>query len=119
MKKLALLLSLSAFSIGCGGGGGPEEAMSKMKTARDKICKCADVECADKAKDEFRDWIKANRDKLKDSKPSDSFKKSYKAVEDEADACMDKLRDAAKAKEAPPAPPAPPAEPAPAAPPTP
>lgn len=103
MKKLALLLSLSAFSFGCGGGAA-DEAMSRMKTARDKICKCADLECARKAKDEFREWTKANRGKLKDSKPSDSFKKKFQAVEDEADTCMDKLRDAAKPADPAPAP---------------
>lgn len=109
MKKLALVLSLCSFTFACGGGGA-DEAMSRMKTARDKICKCSDLDCAKKAKDEFRSWMKSNRDKLKDEKPSKSFIEKFNAVEEEADACMDKLRDKDKPADPAPAPAAPPTE---------
>lgn len=108
MKLTSALFALGILAAGCGGNAA-DEAMSRMKTARDKICACKDVACAEKAQEEFEAWGKANRDKLKDSKPSESFIKKFKAVEDEADACKDKLEEAAKPAEPPPPPPAAPA----------
>lgn len=117
MKLIAAVFALSTLAIGCGGNAA-DEAMSRMKTAKDKICACKDVACAEKAKDDFSDWGKANRDKLKDSKPSESFKEKFNKLEDEADACMDKLQEAAAPKPADPVVPPPTPSPDPTAPPS-
>ena len=98
MKTIALVFALGTLAIGCGGGAA-DEAMSRMQTAKNKICACKDLPCAEKAKDDFKTWMKANRDKLKDQKPSDSFKEKYGKLEDEADACQNKLEEAAAPKQ--------------------
>ncbi|MEZ4400055.1 MAG: hypothetical protein R3B06_08550 [Kofleriaceae bacterium] len=108
MKHVALAFTLGALLIGCGGSAA-DEAMAKMKTARDKACACKDYACASKARDEFSDWMKANRDKLKGSEPSKSFQEKFKAIEKEARECSNKLRDAERGNGEP-APAAPPAE---------
>ena len=126
MKTIAFVFALGTLAFGCGGNAA-DEAMSRMQTAKNKICACKDLPCAEKAKDEFRDWTRANKDKLKD-KPSDSFLEKFNKLEDEADACKDKLEEAAapKAADPVPVPPPPAADPVPppaadpaAAPPTP
>ena len=110
MKKLSILLLLGVFA-GCGGGSAADEAMSKMKAARDKACACKDLACAEKSKEDFKDWTKKNIDRLKKGgKPSKSFQEKFGKLGDEADACIAKL------KPADPPPPPPVVEPTPTAP---
>ncbi len=101
---------LGAFA-GCGGGSAADEAMSKMKAARDKACACKDLACAEKSKEDFKDWTKKNIDRLKKGgKPSKSFQEKFGKLGDETDACIAKL------KPADPPPPPPAMEPTPTAP---
>ncbi len=114
MKKLTIVLLLGVFA-GCGGGSAADEAMAKMKVARDAACACKDLACAEKAKGDYKEWEKKNIKRLKEGgKPSKSFQEKFRKLGDDADACMEKLKPA----EPPPPPPMPePLPPAPEAPP--
>ena len=83
----SFLLGLGA----CGGGGAIE---SDMKGFRDKMCKCADKECADKTLKEYNDWAKGKRDEAKKMDKADLEK--LDAIDKEIKACRRKLRDAAE-----------------------
>ncbi|HVV86785.1 MAG TPA: hypothetical protein VHE35_27190 [Kofleriaceae bacterium] len=113
MKKLTIVLILGAL-VGCGGDIA-DQAMGKMKSARDKACACKDVACAEGAKKEFMDWMQGHVKELKKAgKPSKSVRDKFEKLSDEADACIDKLRDAAApppAIDVPPSVPAPEAAP--------
>lgn len=108
MKIIPLLftLSLGTLALGCGGDV-TGEAMGKLKTFRDKACKCADVACAEAAEKEFDDWGEKNIERIKKAKPSESFEKEFRKIQREARDCQEKLEEAAKPKEPTPPPPAP------------
>jgi hypothetical protein len=89
MRKLlvvSFLLGLGA----CGGGSGLEK---EMKDWKEKICKCADKDCADKTWDEYRAWQKTKRDAAKELSKADLEKLG--GIENDAKACRNKLREAA------------------------
>lgn len=112
MKIIPVLFSitLGALAIGCGGDV-TGEAMGKLKTFRDKACKCTDVACAEAAEKEFDDWGEKNIERIKKAKPSESFEKEFRKIQREARDCQEKLEEAARPKEPamPPADPPPPA----------
>ena len=110
MHKLTLGFLFASVLAACGGNGAADEAMKQLKIKKEKVCACKDLDCARKADDEFDNWMEKNLKRLKDGdEPSKSFQKKFKDLEYESRDCMDKLRDAEAAKDAPP--PAPPAEP--------
>lgn len=89
MKQLMIVMGLFLASA-CGGGG----IEGEMKGFKDKMCKCTDVECADKTLKEYNDWAKGKREAAKDMSKSELEK--LEAIDDEIKGCRRKLRDAAK-----------------------
>ncbi|HEU4730573.1 MAG TPA: hypothetical protein VFT22_21900 [Kofleriaceae bacterium] len=126
MKTLSIAfvaaLSLLSFA-GCKKGGGAGDAIAKMTTFKDDMCKCTDKACAEKVTEAMTKWgqdmAKEGGDKA--AKVSEDDTKKMAALTEEMTKCMTKAMMAGGGATPPPAaaPPAgdKPAEPAAAAPP--
>jgi hypothetical protein len=86
MKQLVFVMGLLLASA-CGGGG----IEGEMKGFKDKMCKCADKECADKTLKEYNDWAKGKREAAKEL--SKSEREKLDGIDQEIKACRRKLRD--------------------------
>jgi hypothetical protein len=76
---------------GCGSDDPYDQMISKMKGFKDKVCKCENRECIDKAEEEFDKWEESMRDKVGDKKPSDAQKKQLAEIKDQLEACEGKV----------------------------
>lgn len=92
MKKILFAFTSMALWAGSGcGGGGADEVIGKMRSTKDKICKCKDAACVEAAEGEFMKWMMANMDKFKDVKPSKAQEEAADKIEKEMRACKDKI----------------------------
>jgi hypothetical protein len=103
MKKIMFVMSV-LLAAACGGSKA-DEALKQFEGFRDKMCKCTDEACVEKVQTEWREWRKNTG--LKKDDFSEEQNKRGKKIDDEMDACRDKIRDAAKKPEAAPTPPTP------------
>lgn len=118
MKILSsVLLGLSLTLVG---GAGCKKAdpygaaLSKFEGFKNKACACKDIACAEGVKKEFETWMGTMEKTMKAAgKPSKEQDEKFDKLDDEMDACVGKLEEAAKpaAPATPPAPTTPPAEP--------
>ncbi len=92
MKQLMIVMGLFLASA-CGGGKG-DDALKKFEGFKDQMCACKDTDCVEKVQNEWREWRKSSGLKKEDF--SEEQNKRGKQIDDEMDACRDKIRDAAK-----------------------
>ncbi|HET7503543.1 MAG TPA: hypothetical protein VFK02_21120 [Kofleriaceae bacterium] len=95
MKNLsiAILAAVSLLSFaGCKKGGGAGDAVAKMTTFKDDMCKCADKACAEKVTEAMTKWgqdmAKEGGDKA--AKVSEEDTKKMTALTEEMTKCMTK-----------------------------
>jgi hypothetical protein len=84
---LPVLFGVGLTLFGCGSKSTFDEALSGVKTYKDKMCACKDAACADQVDedyDKFREGMKA---KMKDSKPSEDQIKQLEDVESAMGKC--------------------------------
>lgn len=93
MKKILLAFSMMALAGGCGGND-MDEAVNKMGSFADKLCKCKDVACAEGVKKEMDAYGESVEKKFKGKEPSkaqiEKMMKSMGKIQE----CMEKLKPA-------------------------
>lgn len=82
---LGLGLGLGA----CGGGG----IAGEVSDWKDKMCKCADKDCAEKTWDDYKNWRSGKKSSAKELSKGDMEK--IMSSEKEMKECRNKLRDGA------------------------
>jgi hypothetical protein len=92
MKQLMFVMGI-LLATACGGGKG-DDALKKFEGFKDKMCACKDTDCVEKVQTEWRDWRKSSG--LKKEDLSEEQNKRGKKIDDEMDACRDKIRAEAK-----------------------
>ena len=114
MKKLLVAFTSLALITGAGcGGGGADEILGKMRSFKDKMCKCGenDTKCAQAVSDEMTKWSTEQSKNAKEPpKMSEEDTKKAAAIGEEMSKCMQKAMTPAAAAPADPA--AAPADPA-------
>jgi hypothetical protein len=104
MKKILVAFTSLALAAGTGcGGGGAEELLGKMRSFKDKMCKCTDKACAEGVQKEMMEWGLKNMEKIE--KQMKSATKAQQEAGEKLDDEMDKCKEKAMGTgEAPPAP---------------
>jgi hypothetical protein len=101
MKKILVAFTSLALATGAGcGGGGADEILGKMRSFKDKMCKCTDKACVDGVEKEMMEWAVKNMEKMKGMKPTKAQEEAADKIDDEMDKCKEKA-EGAGAPEAP------------------
>jgi hypothetical protein len=98
MYKLILALGVSGLLLGCGGGNGFDGILKKGKEFKDKTCACKDQACLDGVEKEMEAWFEKAVKDFK-GKPSKAQEEQWDKIEQEAEACEDKIKEADRAKQ--------------------
>lgn len=110
MKKLLFAFTSLALVTGSGcGGGGADEIIGKMRSFKDKMCKCTDKACVEGVEKEMMEWAMKNMEKMQKiaKTATKAQEEAADKIEDEMDKCKDKAMGEAPAPADPAAPPAP------------
>jgi hypothetical protein len=98
MKKLLVAFTSLALITGAGcGGGGADEILGKMRSFKDKMCKCKDKACVEGVEKEMMEWAMKNMEKMKDMKPTKAQEEAADKIDDEMDKCKEKAEGSGEA----------------------
>lgn len=101
MKKILFAVTSLALVTGSGcGGGGADEMLGKMRSFKDKMCKCTDKACVEGVEKEMMEWAMKNMEKMQ--KIAKSATKAQEEAADKIDDEMDKCKEKAEGAGAPP-----------------
>jgi hypothetical protein len=99
MKNFLMIVGLVFGMAACGSKA--DDALKEFEGFRDKMCKCTTKECTEKVEGEWREWRKNT--KIKKSDLSKEQQERGNKIDDEMDACRDKVRRGGDAPKAEPA----------------
>jgi hypothetical protein len=94
MRNWALGTSFALLLLGSSACGGDDA--DKFAALADEVCECKDKACADKVEQKWEaledEMKKKYEGKKMDEKEMEAMGKKYKAAEDKAEACVEKLK---------------------------
>lgn len=86
---------------GIAGDGSADHVLGKLRRTRDDVCACKDRTCVEEAEQRLMDWAMRHMDELKDLKPTEAQDDEADRIQDEMDACKERIAPAPRPEPSP------------------
>ncbi|MBZ0236298.1 MAG: hypothetical protein K8M05_28480 [Deltaproteobacteria bacterium] len=86
---------------GIAGDGSADQVLGKLRGTRDDVCACKDSTCVEEAEQRLMDWAMSHMEKLKDLKPTEAQNEEADRIQDEMQACKERIAPAPRPEPSP------------------